>query len=80
MSAWEDDASAVCPACKATFDIHEFVSPKCGGDERVSEAEEPKRLPLGHPFEPSQRCSHTVKELRDGREVCGRPASEHERG
>jgi hypothetical protein len=32
MSAHDDDASARCPKCGETFDVHELVSPKCDGE------------------------------------------------
>ena len=35
MSAYEDDASAVCPKCRVTFDVHEVLSPECSEDVSV---------------------------------------------
>lgn len=32
MSQHEEDGDLICPACRVTFDCHEFVSPGCSGD------------------------------------------------
>jgi hypothetical protein len=37
VGAHEDDASKICDACGASYDIHEVVSPQCTGGDEVTE-------------------------------------------
>lgn len=32
MTAYEDDADALCRTCGATYDVHELLSPWCDGE------------------------------------------------
>ena len=49
MSAHEDDASTVCRACGATYDVHQYVSPKCKGVKVSSTKSKPKGKPKSKP-------------------------------